>query len=1225
MPLVFNTTTLNQLKLPVNPFFTFFALLAFVLQAGAHELPQVIDFQTNESSVYEVAGKNNNTPPVAAITNLSVTTQKLGQSFSYIYPQITNGIINVLGNAYDVDAGDVVSYQLLLQKPDGTLVANITPGADPVSGYRTGTDQAGVLASNVDLSIYQNGVYDVVLNVFDGWAVSSDSARILLNTQLKIGQFSFSVQDVALPVSGIPLTVTRTYNSFNLNNGEFGYSWTYAMNDINLQLDEVRQDTPDIDGNTFNLRVGGGRDVTLTLPDGRTETFQFYFDLSHPGAGGFCYAAWKSAPGVSYTLTAIGNPYYASLTGFWNNESGTGFDSYDFPGYILTAHDGTQYVIQRDDMGEYFFASGDNGGYSDNDAYVHTYGDSHLVKIIQPNGSVIQINSDKIDHYNPAGSLTRSVRFERDGQGRITAVRDPNSGSNGLPSVKYFYDANGNLVNVSHLTSSAGAGSYDTTTYQYTNSHFPHFLTGIVDPRGVSVARSEYDDKGRLSVSYDAFGNRITNLHDTTNHVETIIDQLGYGSTNYYDLRGNITATVNALGQTNQFAYDENNNLRQTIDPLGNTNSYGYDVNGLRTATTNALGAVISYNFDALGNLKVKTDALTNTTSFDYDPAGHRIRVVDAMGHGTAFGHDIFGRPTAVTNALQQLRAVAGSDSQGELKFVSQAGGLEMDFAHDLNGNTTNTSFVWVDPNDASQSRVLSTITEIDAANRVTRVTDPDGQSRMTLYDSSGRVAQSIDRMGSVNSYFYDAGGNLVQTTYADGSVSRSVYDAKNQVVYSDDRHLPGLPANGSHNIYDPLGRSIRSERRANVQIDITFNSGIPQSVLTSAGTVVSASSTAYDIAGRVLASTNALGSITRYEYDAVGRQTAVIDPLTNRTDSVYDIGGQLRFTTNAIGGVTEYQYDAKGRRIKTIFPDQSYTTNCYNEIGQLMFVRDQAGLETDYQYDSLGRISAVIKPQVFDPEGGTNVNPLYQYDHDAYGILTAIRDPKQRQTRFTFDALGEPVSRILPLSQTNFNAYNALGQLDYSVDFKGQSNHFVYDSLGRVTTNLLYAAGATSPAQTNIFAYDANGRLSQTLRPEGATTMQYNQDGAVTQITSPEGWISYEYDSTMGWLTRCYTVNSDVRYGYDGVSRLKTVTVMKRNGVALVVPEVTTNTYTKLGSLQNVYYPNGTWTAYQYDVMNHLTNMVHYNSASQVLASYQYTVASDGTRQASAGVNFFL
>ena len=50
-----------------------------------------------------------------------------------------------------------------------------------------------------------------------------------------------------------------------------------------------------------------------------------------------------------------------------------------------------------------------------------------------------------------------------------------------------------------------------------------------------------------------------------------------------------------------------------------------------------------------------------------------------------------------------------------------------------------------------------------------------------------------------------------------------------------------------------------------------------------------------------------------------------------------------------------------------------------------------------------------------------------------------------------------------------------------------------------------------------------------------------------------------------MGWLTRVYTTNSDIRYGYDELSRLKTVSVVKRDGGTLAPPEVTTNTYTWL------------------------------------------------------------
>ena len=613
------------------------------------------------------------------------------------------------------------------------------------------------------------------------------------------------------------------------------------------------------------------------------------------------------------------------------------------------------------------------------------------------------------------------------------------------------------------------------------------------------------------------------------------------------------------------------------------------------------------------GDLLSKTNALMKVTSFGYDSAGHRTDVTDALGNPTTFGHDAYGRPNAVTNAFGQLRATAGSDSSGNLAFVSQVGGLQMNFGHDLNGNTTNTSFTWVNPNNPNQSNTLSTITKLDAANREIQVTDPDNNSRRTIYDPAGRVVQNIDRMNNTNSYLYDAVGNLIQTTFADGSVTHNVYDARNQVLYSDDRHLPGASANGTHNVYNPLGRVVRAERLANVQIE--------NGVIVSTGSLLSVSSTAYDAASRVQAVTNALGGVTRYEYDAAGRQTAAVDALTNRTDSVYDADGQMRFTTNAVGGVTEYQYDAKGRRIKTIFPDLSFTTNSYNQIGQLMFVKDQLGLETDYQYDNLGRMTNIIKPAVFDPENGHTNSPQWGSQYDLYGNILVMNDPKQRQTKFAYDALGELISRTLPLLQTNLNAYNGLGQLTNAVDYKGQSSRLVYDSLGRVATNFLYATGANTPGQTNVFLYDANGRLYQTLRPEGVTTFQYNLDGQVTNIVSPEGWISYEYDPVMNWLTRAYTANSDVRYGYNVLSRLATVTMMKRDGVTLTTPEVATNTYTKLGSLQDVFYPNGVHAAWQYDVMNRLTNLTYTSSGGTALAQYSYVPNANGWRQSSTEI----
>jgi hypothetical protein len=58
-----------------------------------------------------------------------------------------------------------------------------------------------------------NGVYDLVLRVRGGTDETNAIVRVRIESNLKIGQFSFSEQDLVIPVSGIPLTVTRTYDS----------------------------------------------------------------------------------------------------------------------------------------------------------------------------------------------------------------------------------------------------------------------------------------------------------------------------------------------------------------------------------------------------------------------------------------------------------------------------------------------------------------------------------------------------------------------------------------------------------------------------------------------------------------------------------------------------------------------------------------------------------------------------------------------------------------------------------------------------------------------------------------------------------------------------------------------------------------------------------------------------------------------------------------------------
>ena len=372
------------------------------------------------------------------------------------------------------------------------------------NGFHEGGDSAGDLGTN-DFTTFPNGVYDLELIVHGGGGQTATTNRFILNSQLKIGQFSFSEQDLSLPVNGIPITITRTYNSQNPNSADFGYGWTFALNSMNVQLDEERQNVVpynDFGGGVpqpVSVRTGGDWDVTLTLPNGQPATFAFSLPETSETFDS-CNPQWNAPPWVHATLTPPPSDsgydtiwfvpwvYWAETDTLGDNSP---IENQDFPGWVLTTSDGTQYYITRGSPNTVTIP--DPSGAS---IFARVYGPPALTSIVERSGDTIVINSNSIAHLAPNNTNTCSVTFNRDGQGRITAIYDPNSGTNGLPLVQYVYNQDtGNLIWVLKLVD-RNAGTYTTNKYDYNNPNFPHYITSMENGDGVTVAENFYDNSG---------------------------------------------------------------------------------------------------------------------------------------------------------------------------------------------------------------------------------------------------------------------------------------------------------------------------------------------------------------------------------------------------------------------------------------------------------------------------------------------------------------------------------------------------------------------------------------------------------------------------------------------------------------------------------------------------------------------------------------------------------
>jgi RHS repeat-associated protein len=1170
---------------------------------------------TNTVSV-SVKRNGANVQPVAAISSLAISTTNITGFTATNYPVLRDGQVVISGSAYDPDSVDPVSYSLQLFRPgDSTQpVLQLTPSPADASGFFSGSVNNAALAT-ANLDRVPNGVYDLVLTVRGGSDAVATAVRFSLESQMRVGQLTFSEQDAVLPVAGVPLTVVRTYDSYNPDSRDFGYGWTYSLVDLDVQMDEQRSlvtpfaaidgsDANDFNDQGVSVRTGGGYNVTLNLPGGRRTTFLFSPAIN--GTDGSLMARWTSAPGVTATLTMDGdniiNPF-VTINGFptWHVASETPFQNFDIPAFTLKLLDGTTYHLQRDAVGSpaptYAWDTTGLGNW----VYVQPHsGPYHVVEIDRPVGESIRLMPNRIDHYRVDQVLDRSLVFTPDPQnpGRIGTLQDPAGGA--FPLVQYNYDGLGNLARVLRLVDRT-SGTYSTNSYFYEDPRFPHYLTAIQSAAGIS--RSYYDSNGRLAAVVDALGNTNQFQHDLANRQETTIDRLGRTSITAYDTQGNVVSVTSAyqtpVQQLTTFGYDDLGNQISAVDPLGVVTRTGYDANNLPRAVTNAFGTplqtVTTFTYDSYGNPLVTTDPRGNWTSNTYDLAkpgllltvanvlggvvtneyypatGLMSTTRDAVGTGSQFYYDAYGNLTST---------VAGYYSD-PTTFVPQSTNTAV---FDSVGNQTNR----IDPNG------VITTTIYDAQNRVTGTIaargTPDQSSTSTVYDGAGRVALTVDPRNNITAFGYDPLGRRTSVTNAFGTPSQTVtsysFDAQGNMTNTVDP-LQRVTLT----LYDPLNRAT--------------------TVIAAAGTADAATNRSiYDASGLLTMTVDARGNTNQYGYDALGRRTSTIlglgTAIQQTTTYGYDANGNQTNITDSASNTVQYTFDALNRPFQTILPavtvgGSTFVSSIgYDAAGHRVWETNAAGIITRFGYDRMGRLAAVTNGL----GSGTATN-WATYAYDANGNQTNQVSALGQTVSYEYDNLGRRKKRILPGTQATSYTYDPAGNQLTQTTADNVTISQTYDPFNRLKTR--------SQGSTNLetYTYTATGRLSTRTDGSGSYSWTYDARDRVKTNTTPVGMLYYSYDGmgnltglgsgTAGGVTNGYT--------YDALNRLQAVTDQRAGGI-------TRYTYDAVGNLKTTSYPTtaATVATWSYDTQNRLTNL-NWTAGAANLAGFGYLLNSLGSR----------
>ena len=1101
---------------------------------------------------------------------------------------------DIIGTA---DDAHFLAYTLEVASVDDDNFTIIGSGTTPVINGTLG---------RLDPTLLENGMYRVLLTAEDvNGQMSVDERVYRVAGEAKVGLFALSFVDLQVPVSGIPITVIRSYDSRVKTRRDFGIGWSLAIKNGKYQNNRL----PGLGWIINDLPFLGG---FLPCIGGTSETRSHFTEVRLSGREVYTFA-------LSVSNGNLG------ITGACEGTAGFRFIDGTLPGATLEILDGTDVIYVRGGTDEVLdmnaFLDGRNVAYNPQRVRLTTIDDrkidfdrlTGITRIEDSNGNALSITDAGVVH-----SSGNSIAFRRDGAGRIIRITDPLGNT-----LSYGYDGDGNLTSAIDQAANETTFTYDTR----------HNLTEIRDPLGNRAVRSEYDAEGRLVAVIDAKGGRIEFAHNVTGREEVVTDARGNVTRVVYDDLGNVQSQERAVtvdgvaalavatfvhdgfgnelvvvdpdGRRTESVYDHERLLTQVEDPVGLAlqSNYTYDSRGVPLTLTNPAGETTTLAYDSRGSLIRLSDPLENLTQLENDAQGHPTRVVDAAGTVTLATYDGSGRLLR-----EQRQAPLGS-------LLSRR-----DHTYDANGNQlTKTVFRTVD----GVLLGITTTSTYDVLNRVTAVTDPAGYVSRTEYNALGRVAARVDALGRRTELTYDEVGALVRTDFPDGTFETLGYDASGNRISRTEQS--GRITTFE---YDELNREIRRV--------------LPDG--TSYRTV-------YSPGGRTQAVIDGLGNRTDFAFDSVGRQIRATLPEvfdatsgTSRrpeTLQAWDAAGRPVAVVDPNGQRTEHVYDGAGRRTRTTYADGTTREQSYDALGRVIEKRDEGGRVTAFEYDGLGRLIAVT-----DPAGGRTV-----YRHDETGNLVDETDALGRTTGYRYDPLNRLIEKTLPGGGRESFTYDAVGNLVSHTDFNGDTTTFQYDAMNRLVRRSFPGGSAVTATYTptgrrntltdargaTVYQYDADDRLAHITHPGGeVVTYTYDGNGGLQQLSSPSGAVSYEYDA-LNRLRRVSTPTGAFQYDYDLAGNPLQITAP--NGVVSQSSYDARNLLTQIqhtlggstiGSFANSFSPTGrrllmteadsSVETYAYDSLDRLQSEARTGTNPRSI-SYEYDAVGNRTRMVRDGV----
>ncbi len=527
-----------------------------------------------------------------------------------------------------------------------------------------------------------------------------------------------------------------------------------------------------------------------------------------------------------------------------------------------------------------------------------------------------------------------------------------------------------------------------------------------------------------------------------------------------------------------EYGYDNRNRLIKIIqhntDGTKNYTQYHYDAVGNKTKMYTGLNAPINtatetgadtdntvtrYQYNHQNQMTTMTDPLEQTTQNTYDMVGNLIKQTDRNGNIITYQYNGQGKllNKKVTKDGQTKQITYTYDKLGNRKSMTDETGTTTYSYDDLSRLKTENA-----PNNITKEYTYDAV-----SNRLTFTLKQNGTVKQNIsytYDTLNRQKQVKENGTTKATYTYDTNGNRQTLTYDNSNSTTYVYNDANRLT------------------------NITNKKGTTKQTEYNYT---------------------YYLNGNQASKTDNNGTTT-YQYDGLGRLTAVTEPNSITTTYTFDDNSNRKTKTTTEGTTIAYTYD-KNNRLLTETKVIEGTTE--NEIAVTLYEYDNNGNQVKKITDTKAYENQSESFDVY-VAGKTENSIITSNEYDGFNQLTKTTDETQTIT-YKYNGDG-----LRTRKTTNGNITNHI--------WDGSNIVIETDGAGNITKKYLRGINLIASdieGTTNYYLYNGHGDVVQLTQTNGTITKNYDYDafGIEKDIdqndTNPFRYCGEYYDTETGTI----------------------------------------------------------------------------------------------------------